>query len=411
MLRITVFEPVRKTVFFQESGQIFPRTGGESMIARRKIDVEKPVKLIFAGGFLGSGKTTALAALAKRLIQQGMRVGIITNDQTENLVDTVIVKEMLSELGVPVEEVVKGCFCCRFDELLDHMEKILAHNPDVLLGEPVGSCTDFVAAVANPIKIGYRDAFRFAPFSIMVDPDRVRELVLGETGTSFPEEVAYLFQKQLEEADIIALNKIDLLTEKETQRLLAALKDKFPDKNVTAVSAKQGEGMDGWLEDLLSGRPGANTVLRQIDYDRYATAEAVLGWLNAAIKMTASEPFDAPELARTLALSLREAFKDREAEIGHMKFVITSAGKAMWANVTHLAAEPTISGKPIGKLSRGTLILNARVRIEPEELEAIVRDSLGNAFEKFGVQSEIEDLQCFSPAYPEPPHIIRDSIE
>jgi G3E family GTPase len=193
------------------------------MVVPRKIKVEKPVKLIFAGGFLGSGKTTALAALAKRLIERGMRVGLITNDQTENLVDTVIAKQMLSELGVPIEEVVKGCFCCRFDELMDHMEKILAHNPDVLMGEPVGSCTDFVAAVANPIKIGYREAFRFAPFSIMVDPDRVRELLLEETETNFPEEVAYLFGKQMEEADIIALNKIDLLSGQETERLQKAM--------------------------------------------------------------------------------------------------------------------------------------------------------------------------------------------
>jgi Ni2+-binding GTPase involved in maturation of urease and hydrogenase len=74
----------------------------------RKLTVEKPVKLIFAGGFLGSGKTTALAALAKRLIERGKRVGFITNDQSENLVDTIIVRQMLTDLGVPVEEVVKG---------------------------------------------------------------------------------------------------------------------------------------------------------------------------------------------------------------------------------------------------------------------------------------------------------------
>ena len=148
------------------------------MTTTRKLFVKKPVKLIFAGGFLGSGKTTALAALAKRLIERGMRVGFITNDQSENLVDTIVVKQMLTDLGVPVEEVVKGCFCCKFDELIEHVEKILTHDPDVLMGEPVGSCTDFVAAVANPIKIQYRDAFRFAPFSIMVDPDRVRSLIL-----------------------------------------------------------------------------------------------------------------------------------------------------------------------------------------------------------------------------------------
>src|SRR5512134_3557969 len=105
----------------------------------KSLSVSRPVKLIFAGGFLGSGKTTALAALAQRLIRRGLRVGIITNDQSANLVDTVIVRQMLSELGVPVEEVVEGCFCCKFDQLIDQMEKILAHNPDVLMGEPVGS--------------------------------------------------------------------------------------------------------------------------------------------------------------------------------------------------------------------------------------------------------------------------------
>ena len=381
------------------------------MVVPRKIKVDKPVKLIFAGGFLGSGKTTALAALAKRLIERGMRVGLITNDQTENLVDTVIAKQMLSELGVPIEEVVKGCFCCRFDELMDHMEKILAHNPDVLMGEPVGSCTDFVAAVANPIKIGYREAFRFAPFSIMVDPDRVRELLLEETGTNFPEEVAYLFRKQMEEADIIALNKIDLLAVPETERLQKAIKEEFPEKNVTAVSATEGDGVDEWLEELLSGRPGANTVLRQIDYDRYATAEAVLGWLNAAIRMTAKKNFEAKDFAQSLALSLREAFKDNNAEIGHLKFVVSSGGRVMWTNVTKLASEPAISGEQLGKLSHGTLILNARVRLEPEELESIVRNTLNKVCEEAGVQYDIEDLQCFSPAYPEPPYIVRESVE
>jgi G3E family GTPase len=238
----------------------------------RNIKVDSPVKLIFVGGFLGSGKTTALAGIAKRLLSLGKRVGIVTNDQSDNLADTVIVREMLGELGVPIEEVVAGCFCCKFEELIDNIEKILAHKPDVLLGEPVGSCTDFVAAVANPIKIHYHESFRFAPFTTMVDPDRVRELLLAETESNFPEEVAYLFGKQLEEADILVLNKIDLLAEAEIERLVASLTEKYPEKDILTISAREGIGVDNWLEILLSGRPGANTVLRQIDYDRYARA-------------------------------------------------------------------------------------------------------------------------------------------
>jgi G3E family GTPase len=377
----------------------------------RNIKVDTPVKLIFVGGFLGSGKTTALAGIAKQLLSLGKRVGIVTNDQSDNLADTVIVREMLSELGVPIEEVVAGCFCCKFEELIDNIEKILVHKPDVILGEPVGSCTDFVAAVANPIKIHYHEAFRFAPLSTMVDPDRLRELLLAETKSNFPEEVAYLFGKQLEEADILVLNKIDLLAETEVERLTSLLSEKYPEKEILAISARQDVGVDKWLEILLSGRPGANTVLRQIDYDRYARAEAVLGWLNAAIKISSDQLFAADKFVKDLFIELRESFKQEKGEIGHLKSVFTSGGKSFWVNLTNLSSDPLVSGEPLAALSKGALILNARVQLDPDILEKIVRNVLTAVAEKFDVKTEIDDLQCFSPAYPNPPHIVREKVD
>ena len=61
----------------------------------RPLNIAKPVRLIFVGGFLGSGKTTALGAVAKLLIRRGKRVGIVTNDQSGNLTDTLVVRQML----------------------------------------------------------------------------------------------------------------------------------------------------------------------------------------------------------------------------------------------------------------------------------------------------------------------------
>jgi G3E family GTPase len=377
----------------------------------RNIKVDSPVKLIFVGGFLGSGKTTALAGIAKRLLGLGKRVGIVTNDQSDNLADTVIVREMLGELGVPIEEVVAGCFCCKFEELIDNIEKILVHKPDILLGEPVGSCTDFVAAVANPIKIHYHEAFRFAPFSTMVDPDRVRELLLAETESNFPEEVAYLFGKQLEEADILVLNKIDLIPEAEIERLVFVLTERYPEKEILTISARDDVGLDKWLEILLSGRPGANTVLSQIDYDRYARAEAVLGWLNGAIRVSSDRLFAADEFVRELFFELRESFKREKGEIGHLKSVFTSSGKSLWVNLTNLSSDPVVSGGSLAKLSKGSLILNARVQLSPKLLEKIVRDVLAAVAETYEVKAEIDDLQCFSPAYPNPPHMVRESLD
>jgi G3E family GTPase len=373
----------------------------------RKLNVKRPVKLIFTGGFLGSGKTTALGALAKRIVAKGLRLGIITNDQSGNLADTLIVGQMLEELDVAVEEVVEGCFCCKFDELVDQMDKILVHNPDILMGEPVGSCTDFVAAVAHPIKIHYRDAFTFAPFSTMVDPERVRELLLKETATNFPDEIAYLFRKQLEEADLIVLNKIDLVEENEIERLKAALNKEFPEKQIIAVSGKYGTNIEAWLDVLLSDRPGAQSVLRQIDYDRYASAEAVLGWLNAAVKISSPELIDSEKLLTDLSVNLRDAFKEKNAGIGHLKCALTGSGKSMWVNLTDLSGEPILSAERIGRPTTGTLLVNARVKMQPEDLEAIVRHSLRRLSADLRIDIDIQELQCFSPAYPAPPYLTR----
>ena len=67
-------------------------------------------RYIMIGGFLGAGKTTAVAGLAQHLTDQGKRVGLICNDQSSGLVDTTLLRSK----GFPVEEITGGCFCCRF---------------------------------------------------------------------------------------------------------------------------------------------------------------------------------------------------------------------------------------------------------------------------------------------------------
>ena len=177
------------------------------------------------------------------------------------------------------------------------------------------------------------------------------------------------------------------------------------------ISARNGAGVEKWLDILLSGRPGANTVLSQIDYDRYARAEAVLGWLNAAIKISSNRLFAADKLVQDLFVELRESFKKEKGGIGHLKSVFTSGGKSFWVNLTNLSSDPLVSGEPMATLHKGSLILNARVQLDPDTLEKIVRDVLATVAEKYGVKTEIDDLQCFSPAYPNPPHMVRENLD
>src|SRR6185503_10765707 len=101
-------------------------------------------RYVMVGGFLGSGKTTALSQLAKHLTALKQRVGLITNDQGTGLVDTAL----LTSRGFAVEEIPGGCFCCRFNSLVEAAARLTSRSrPDVFLAEPVGSCTDLVATV------------------------------------------------------------------------------------------------------------------------------------------------------------------------------------------------------------------------------------------------------------------------
>ena len=80
------------------------------------------------------------------------------------------------------------------------------------------------------------------------------------------------------------LNKVDLLVPAERAELAGLLREAFPDKAVGEISARTGDGIDEWLAGILSGSKAGEHIV-DVDYDRYAEGEAVLGWLNAAIEL------------------------------------------------------------------------------------------------------------------------------
>ncbi|MFM7034672.1 MAG: GTP-binding protein, partial [Planctomycetia bacterium] len=138
------------------------------------------VRYVMIGGFLGAGKTTSILRFAEWLSARGLRVGLVTNDQGGGLVDTALA----AARRLPVEEIAGGCFCCRFNSLVEAADALLRDTaPDVLLAEPVGSCTDLVATVSLPLEQIYGDRFTVAPVSVVVDPLRA-ERVLGLAAAS-----------------------------------------------------------------------------------------------------------------------------------------------------------------------------------------------------------------------------------
>lgn len=364
--------------------------------------MSQPLTLMLIGGFLGAGKTTLLARLSEALITQGHRIGLVTNDQAANLVDT----GLLSAAGLPVSEVAGGCFCCRFDALLESLDALQKNNlPDTILAEPVGSCTDLSATILQPIKKFYADRFSLSPLAVVVDPIRLWHIFRGDFDRPFPESIFYIFEKQIEESDLIILNKCDILPVAELDHLEERLKSRFPGKKVFRVSALTGQGIDALLGELLSGNPSGQRTL-DIDYDLYAQGEAELGWLNSSLQIDSlTGPLDWQSLLSVFMNQFQSHCVQAGAQIAHAKAQLTSHGFGLQANLVSNDSELSMrvfSGKPTPQ-NHCAIIFNARVHIAPETLRTIFEKSMGQTFDGKAL-FEIKALDSFRPSRPVPIH-------
>lgn len=366
---------------------------------------KRTIPLIFVGGFLGAGKTTLLWKAAKRLIDRGLKVGLITNDQAPGLVDT----EFLRRQGVSVGEVAGSCFCCNFDALIREASALRhAMHADVLIAEPVGSCTDLSATILQPLKEHFRDHFHVAPLSVLADPTRLAE-VLSDVPAGLHPGAAYIYWKQLEEADVILVNKSDLLDPARRLALETLISRRLPGRSTAFISALEGEGVDSWLDMTLSGGEGGTRIL-DIDYDLYAAGEAALGWLNATYSLKRSKGSASWQgLARSIMECLAAAFARERANVGHVKLLLEAGDDHVAGNLTHSGAEPSFRGTVTETLDTALLNINARVEMPPERLRAIVEGVVASVAGA-GIAVSPHEVSALSPGRPRPTHRYAKSV-
>jgi G3E family GTPase len=360
----------------------------------------KRLRFIMVGGFLGAGKTTALTRLARSYLGRGQKVGLVTNDQAQDLVDT----NSLRAQGFPVEEVAGACFCCRFDDLVGKVERLRdSERPDVILAEPVGSCTDLVATVVQPLKDLCGERFQVAPYAVLFKPSHGLRILRNEPGGGFSPKAAYIFRKQLEEADAIVINRIDEMSPTAQKELTGLVMAEYPGVPVLRMSARTGEGFEA-LAELLDQEGNFGRRILEIDYDVYAEGEAELGWLNSSVHITAEEPFSLDGLLLDVVRRLREALSRPGAEIAHLKAIGLWEASFGVANLVSSCTEPELSLPSHGRVREADVIVNARVALDPEVLESHVHQAVEAVCQARQARAEFRKTQSFRPGRPTPTH-------
>jgi G3E family GTPase len=348
-------------------------------------------RIAIIGGFLGAGKTTLITKLAKRLTEDGKRVGLIMNDQGEALVDT----NYSCGLGLEVEEVLRGCFCCRFPDFMHSARSLVDRKrPEIILAEPVGSCTDLLATVIAPLKIVYPNEFSVAPLLIMVDSARVLK-----DGIEADSIGGVLRTHQIEEAEYVVLSKMDLVSKKDLITLRKAIKAVNPECGIIPYSSQSGEGLDRIYKIITAKRSSARAP-KPIDYDTYARAEAELGWYNGRYLFSAKERYDSYALANQILRQIATQFD--AGDIAHAKVMVKSETNAV--KMSLVLGNLTVDAVGGSRYGNGSteLIVNARIVSAPERLREAIREAVEFAMASVHLNLEQSEDDCFAPSPPRP---------
>jgi cobalamin biosynthesis protein CobW len=184
------------------------------------------VPALLVSGFLGSGKTTLLRGLLRDAQERGLRLAIVSNEFGEVGIDRALLgggDEAFVELG-------GGCVCCRLsDELVTTLERLRERvSPDRVVIETSG--------VALPYDVQLH--FYREPLAGWIGEDTTAIVVNAEQ-LAAGRDLDLTFEDQVTSADLLVLNKIDLVSAEELPRLEARLRALEPDAPI--VQARYGD--------------------------------------------------------------------------------------------------------------------------------------------------------------------------
>lgn len=345
------------------------------------------------GGFLGSGKTTAIIHAIKVLQNDALRVGVITNDKGHHLVDTAFIQSA----DILVAEVPGGCFRCNEEDFRRLIQELTAGNAlDVIFAESVGSCVDLVGPVLTHLNAkGHNDVSRVT-YTVFSDI-RLFERFLDGSPLPFSDNISYIFQKQIEEAPVLVINKTDLKPEKANNILEQAIR-RYPDKKILLQNSLSPAGIAAWLQVLKEAHPLKDTF--RIDYTPYIAGAAELAWYDDQLILLPSNGKSRTTLVKLLK-EIHDKIQQTGKPVAHLKVFIRDAVTS--AKVSLTTIDMTDIDQDLPEFNNGSIeiLINARIQIDAEQLKNLMQETIAAVLAENQVTYQQGNASAFAPKVPE----------
>ena len=272
-------------------------------------------KFAVFSGFLGSGKTTTMIALTRYHTARHGKAAMISNDLGEGVT---LADDRLARLsGANASQITDECICFCHDVLTARLNECYDNGCELVISDIPGFGVGALEHVYHGLSAEYPGQFELAPFTVLIEPRNAALLRENRGG-----DMAHILRAQLKEADLIVLNKCDLLEDAELEADRAWLASHYPQASVIAISDATGEGLEDLSRALMQG--SASMAHPDIDYDdddlQNAMDQLTEYYLEYAAQVCCND-FDGTEYLLDIAGAVQAELRIRNCEIPHMKLL------------------------------------------------------------------------------------------
>ena len=355
------------------------------------------IRFMVVSGFLGAGKTTTMIALGEHMNKVYGKVGIIANDLGAQLVDT----NLTQMSGCTVAEIASGCICYQMDNTVDQIRRLRDKHDAIFVMSDIPGCgVGALDHVYHTLADNNADEFILSPFTVIVDPERLRMIMPERANINLPEELVYLLQLQLEEADLIVLNKCDLLTDEEIANYVRFLKAACPGIPLLTISALERTGISE-LCDFVTTHESALKNFSVRNNKEFEAAEAKLTWYNRRVffKTNSGAKIDFNQVIEDLVEEIRLGLIERKRNVPHLKLFATSGnGDYNKASLIGVDYDIEYAQQMLRDHKNARMIINARAVCESRPLARLIDDAFDEICDKYDLDCQVFFTECFGMA-------------
>ena len=342
-------------------------------------------------GFLGSGKTTTMIALTRYHTAHHGKAAMISNDLGEGVT---LADDRLARLsGANASQITDECICFCHDVLTARLNECYDDGCELVVSDIPGFGVGALEHVYHGLSAEYPGQFELAPFTVLIEPRNAALLRENRGG-----DMAHILRAQLKEADLIVLNKCDLLTDAELEADRAWLAGNYPQANVIAISAATGEGLEDLSRALMQG--SASMRHPDIDYDdddlQNAMDQLTEYYLEYVAQVCCND-FDGTEYLLDIAGAVQAELRIRNCEIPHMKLLAWDP-EGDFGKVDLLGTDRPIEvtrrfARPCTDVA---VILNANAACPAAVLDGVIRSAVEETSDRYQLELRYFKKECFN---------------